>query len=94
MHERHACGNGQGRVRHAANDIKLGVAQATPHGLGHSVEDVWVGDDDAEVHIYGRYKTALELELAELDCLRWGAKRFLREVTSRGNRCSYNDKLA
>jgi hypothetical protein len=74
--ERHARGDGQGGVGHAADEVELrsrlavvGFCQAGVHGARHLLEHVWVGDDDAQVDVDGGDESGLERELAELDGL-------------------------
>lgn len=70
MGEGHAGGNGEGGVGHSTDDVELGGRETTPHGLGHSVENVGVGDDDAKVDVDWGDEPGFEFELAEFDSLR------------------------
>lgn len=49
------------------NDIKN--QRNTPLIVACLLQDVWVGNDDAQVHIHGADEPTLQLELAELDGL-------------------------
>jgi hypothetical protein len=68
---------------HVCSGSLPGLLLAAGCALAHLVQDIWVGDDHAQVHVDRGQQAALELELAELDGLRWGRLVVFRRQRSR-----------